>query len=114
MAKSTTTMANTAFTSVEVGTLAEATARLGAMMACLGLAACAGPSGSPNTAQSASCDDGFLCGSYLDKDTDGGITPAEWSEGFRAADTNGDGQLSQGEFQAGGGNWGGGGGRGGR
>jgi hypothetical protein len=95
-------------------TLTEAAGRIGAIVACLGLAACAGGSGNPDTAQSATCDNGFLCGTYLDKDTDGGITPAEWSEGFKAADTNGDGQLSQGEFQAGGGNWGGGGGRGGR
>jgi EF hand len=79
----------------------------------LGLAACAGPGGSPDTADSATCDHGFLCGSYVDGDGDGNVSPGEWDQAFRAADTDGDGQLSQGEFERGGGNWGGG-GRGGR
>ena len=57
---------------------------------------------------------GFLCGSYVDGDGDGNVSPGEWNNAFRGADTNGDGQLSQGEFQGGGGNWGGGGRGGGR
>ncbi len=77
------------------------------------LAACAGPGGNPDTADSATCDHGFLCGADVDDDGDGNISPGEWNDAFRAADANGDGQLSQGEFQAAGGNWGGG-GRGGR
>ena len=79
------------------------------------LAACSGPGGNPDTADSATCDHGFLCGSYVDGDGNGNVSQDEWDNAFHAADTNGDGQLSQGEFQAGGGNWGGGhGGHGGR
>jgi hypothetical protein len=78
----------------------------------LALAACAGPGGNPDTADTAQCDQGFLCGSYVDGDGDRNVSQTEWDNAFRQADTNGDGQLSQGEFQAGGGNWGGG--RGGR
>jgi EF hand len=79
----------------------------------LALAACAGPRGNPDTADSATCDHGFLCGADVDGDGDGNVSPVEWNEAFRAADSDGDGQLSQGEFERGGGNWGGG-GRGGR
>ena len=82
----------------------------GAML--LALAGCSGPGGNPDTADSATCDHGFLCGSYVDGDGNGNVSQDEWDNAFRAADTNGDGQLSQGEFQGGGGNWGGG--RGGR
>lgn len=78
----------------------------------LALAGCAGPGGNPDTADSATCDHGFLCGSYVDGDGNGNVSQDEWDNAFRAADTNGDGRLSQGEFQGGGGNWGGG--RGGR
>jgi hypothetical protein len=83
----------------------------------LGLAACAGPGGNPDTADSARCDRGFLCGADADGDGDGSVSPVEWNQAFRAADTDGDGQLSQGEFSRGGGGGGGGwggGGRGGR
>ena len=89
------------------GRLALATAGL------LGLCACAGPGGDPDTADSATCDHDFLCGADVDDDGDGNVSPVEWNQAFRDADTNGDGQLSQGEFERGGGNWGGG-GRGGR
>ncbi len=78
----------------------------------LAVAGCSGPGGNPDTADSAACDHGFLCGSYVDGDGDGNVSQDEWDHAFHAADTDGDGQLSQGEFQAGGGNWGGG--RGGR
>jgi hypothetical protein len=80
--------------------------------ACLLLAACAGPGGNPDTADSANCDHGFLCGADVDGDGDGTISPTEWNAAYQRADANGDGQVSQGEFQAAGGNWGGG--RGGR
>jgi hypothetical protein len=79
----------------------------------LGLCACAGPGGNPDTADSATCDHGFLCGADVDDDGDGNVSPGEWNQAFRDADTDGDGQLSQGEFEGGGGNRGGG-GRGGR
>ena len=79
----------------------------------LALAGCSGPGGNPDTADSAQCDDGFLCGSYVDGDGDGNVSRGEWDGAFSAADTNGDGQISRGEFEGGGGNWGGG-GRGGR
>ena len=79
----------------------------------LALAGCSGPGGNPDTADSAQCDGGFLCGSYVDGDGDGNVSRGEWDGAFSAADTNGDGQLSRGEFEGGGGNWGGG-GRGGR
>jgi EF hand len=80
--------------------------------ALLAFAGCSGAGGNPDTADSATCDHGFLCGSYVDGDGDGNVSQGEWDNAFHAADTNGDGQLSQGEFQGGGGNWGGG--RGGR
>ena len=76
------------------------------------LAGCAGPGGNPDTADSANCDQGYLCGAYVDGDGDGTVSPVEWNEAYRQADSNGDGQLSQGEFAAAGGSWGGG--RGGR
>lgn len=76
--------------------------------ACLLLAACAGPGGNPNTADSANCDHGFLCGAYVDGNGDGTISPTEWNQAYQRADADGDGQVSQGEFQAAGGNWSGG------
>ena len=78
----------------------------------LALAACAGTGGSVATAQSPQCDNGMLCGDSVDKDKDGQITASEWSSTFQGMDTNGDGVVSQSEFQAAGGQWGGGGGRG--
>lgn len=89
-------------------------ALLGGTVMVMSLAGCSGPGGNPDTAQSAQCDNGFLCGSYIDGNHDGGITTDEWDSAFRAADTNGDGQLSQGEFAAAGGNWSGAGGHLGR
>lgn len=77
-------------------------------LACLLLAGCSGPGGNPNTADSANCDHGFLCGAYVDGDGDGTISPTEWNQAYQRADANGDGQVSQGEFQAAGGSWGGG------
>ncbi|MGE3741694.1 MAG: hypothetical protein AB7I59_19565 [Geminicoccaceae bacterium] len=55
------------------------------------------------------CDQGAWCGDLLDRDHDGLISPQEMDDAFDAADTNGDGQLSQGEFEGAGGSWGGGG-----
>ncbi|MFZ1429081.1 MAG: hypothetical protein WAS21_20190 [Geminicoccaceae bacterium] len=89
-------------------------ALLGGAAVVMGLAGCAGPGGNPDTAQSAQCDNGMLCGSYIDGNNDGGIAPDEWNNAFKGADTNGDGQLSPGEFQAAGGSWGGAGGHLGR
>jgi hypothetical protein len=37
------------------------------------------------------------------------ISPQEWDDAFNAADTDHDGVVSQTEFEAAGGNWGGGG-----
>ena len=68
-------------------------------LGCSSLAGCAGPGGDPDTADSATCDHGFLCGSYVDGDGDCNVSQGEWEQSFRAADTDGDGQLSQGEFQ---------------
>lgn len=86
---------------------------LGAATVALGLAACAGTGGSTvATAQSPQCDNGMLCGDSVDKDKDGQITASEWSATFQSMDTNGDGVVSQSEFQAAGGQWGGGGGHG--
>jgi hypothetical protein len=83
---------------------------LGAATVALGLAACAGTGGTVATAQSPQCDNGMLCGGSLDKD--GQVTASEWSSTFQSMDTNGDGVVSQSEFQAAGGQWGGGGGHG--
>ena len=85
---------------------------LGAATVALGLAACAGTGSTVATAQSPQCDNGMLCGNSVDKDKDGQITSSEWSGAFQSMDTNGDGVVSQSEFQAAGGQWGGGGGHG--
>jgi EF hand len=74
-----------------------------ALMLGSGLLGCASTSGNPNTADSTNCDNGFLCGTYLDGDGDGSITQEEWNRGYRAADTNGDGALSAAEFTGAGG-----------
>lgn len=55
------------------------------------------------------CNNGAWCGDVLDRDHDSLISPQEMDDAFNAADTNGDGQLSQDEFEAAGGSWGGGG-----
>ena len=79
----------------------------------LGLAACAGTGSTVATAQSPQCDNGMLCGDSVDKDKETAqITASEWSSTFQGMDTNGDGVVSQSEFQAVGGQWGGGGGHG--
>lgn len=54
------------------------------------------------------CNDGAWCGDTLDRDHDGLISLQEMDDAFNAADTNGDGQLSQDEFERAGGSWGGG------
>lgn len=81
---------------------------LAAGVALLGLGACSATSGNSATADSATCDHGFLCGDYVDGDHSNSISRAEWDKAFKDADTDGDGQLSQGEFRAGGGSFGGG------
>ena len=81
---------------------------LGAATVALGLAACAGTGSTVATAQSPQCDNGMLCGDSVDKDKDGQITASEWSSTFQSMDTNGDGVVSQSEFQAAGGQWDGG------
>ena len=83
---------------------------LGTAAVAVALAACAGTGGSVATVQSPHCDNGMLCGDSVDKDKDGQITASEWSATFQSMDTNGDGVVSQSEFQAAGGQWGGGGG----
>ena len=54
------------------------------------------------------CNDGSWCGDRLDRDQDNLISPQEWDDAFNAADTDHDGVVSQTEFEAAGGNWGGG------
>ena len=68
-----------------------------------GLLGCASTSGNPDTADSTNCDNGFLCGTYLDGDGDGSITQEEWNRSYRAADPKGDGALSVAEFHGAGG-----------
>lgn len=75
------------------------------------VAGCAG-SGGGGTADGGGgqqCNDGAWCGDVLDRDHDGLISPQEMDDAFNAADTNGDGQLDQDEFERAGGSWGGGG-----
>ena len=55
------------------------------------------------------CNDGSWCGDRLDRDQDNLISPQEWDDAFNAADTDHDGVVSQTEFEAADGNWGGGG-----
>ena len=88
--------------------------RLAAVLALLALAlsGCAGGGGSASAGGGGGdCTDGSWCGSRLDRNGDGQISQQEWDDAFRSADTDGDGQISQGEFAAAGGGWGGGHGR---
>ena len=74
----------------------------------LAVAGCAGAGGGDGGG-SGQCNDGSWCGDRLDRDDDNLISPQEWDDAFNAADTDHDGVVSQGEFEAAGGNWGGGG-----
>ena len=58
---------------------------------------------------SGQCNDGSWCGDRLDRDQDNLISPQEWDDAFNSADANDDGVVSQTEFEAAGGSWGGGG-----
>ena len=73
-----------------------------------GLVGCAGAGGGDGGGGSGQCNDGSLCGDRLDRDQDNLISPQEWDDAFNAADTDHDGVVSQTEFEAAGGNWGGG------
>lgn len=78
----------------------------------LALSGCAGGGGSTSAGGGGGdCTDGSWCGSRLDRNGDGQISQQEWDDAFKSADTDGDGQISQGEFAAAGGGWGGGHGR---
>ena len=78
----------------------------------LALSGCAGGGGSAaGGGGGGDCTDGSWCGSRLDRNGDGQVSQQEWDDAFRSADTDGDGQISQGEFAAAGGGWGGGHGR---
>jgi hypothetical protein len=80
---------------------------LAATLLAFGLIGCADQSSpkNPDTAQSTTCDYGFLCGTYLDRNSDGSVSPSEWDAAYKQMDTNGDGQVSQSEFEAAGGGW---------
>ena len=86
--------------------------RLRAFELALTLAGCAGSGGGGSAdvgGGGGQCNDGSWCGNILDRDHDGLISPQEMDDAFNAADTNGDGMVSQSEFEAMGGQWGGGG-----
>jgi hypothetical protein len=78
----------------------------------LALAGCAGGGGAGSAGGSGGggqCNGGSFCGNIIDQDRNNLISPQEWDDAFNRADTNGDGALSQDEFLAAGGQWGGGG-----
>ena len=75
----------------------------------LALAGCAGAGRGGGSGGGGQCDDGSWCGDRLDRDRDNLVSQGEWDDAFNAADADGDGQLSQDEFERAGGNWGGGG-----
>ena len=84
---------------------------LGLLTLLLAFAGCAGAGGgggSGGTGGSGQCEVGSWC-DHLDEDQDNLISPQEWDDAFNAMDTGGNGQVSQSEFEAAGGNWGGGG-----
>jgi hypothetical protein len=83
---------------------------LGPLALLLILAGCAGSSGgAADGGGGGQCNDGPWCGNILDRDHNNLISPQEMDDTFNAVDTDGDGQLSQDEFERAGGNWGGGG-----
>jgi hypothetical protein len=84
---------------------------LGLLALLLALAGCAAASagGEGGSGGGGQCNDGSWCGDRLDRDQDNLISSSEWGDAFNAADEDGDGQLSQDEFERAGGNWGGGG-----
>ena len=87
------------------------TSWLGPLALILLLSGCAGSGGGDagGSGGGQQCNDGSWCGSILDRDHDGLISPQEMDDAFNAADTDGNGQLSQDEFERAGGSWGGGG-----
>jgi hypothetical protein len=95
---------------VQVTLIARCGRGLGLLALLLAIAGCAGAGGGGGSGGGGGgqCNDGSWCGDRLDQDHDNSISQGEWDSAFQAADTNGDGQLSQGEFQGAGGNWGGG------
>ena len=85
---------------------------LGVLCLALALAGCAGgggTSGGGGSGGGGQCNGGSLCGNIIDQDHNNLISPQEWDDAFNNADANGDAQLSQDEFLAAGGQWGGGG-----
>jgi hypothetical protein len=82
---------------------------LGLLAFLLAVTGCAGAGGASGSGGSGQCNDGSWCGDRLDRDQDNLISPQEWDDAFNAADTDHDGVVSQTEFEAAGGNWGGGG-----
>ena len=89
---------------------------MGVLCLVVAFAGCAAPAagGGGGTGGSGQCNDGSWCGDRLDQDQDNLISPQEWDDAFNAADTDHDGVVSQTEFEAAGGSWGGGGRGGGR
>ena len=87
---------------------------VGALALLLSVGGCAGAGAGDGSGAGGQCNDGSWCGDRLDRDQDSLISPQEWDDAFNAADTNNDGMVSQAEFAAAGGNWGGGGRGGGR
>ena len=87
---------------------------IGGLALLLAVGGCAGAGAGDASGAGGQCNDGSWCGDRLDRDQDSLISPQEWDDTFNAPDTNNDGMVSQAEFAAAGGNWGGGGRGGGR
>ena len=93
--------------------LARSGRSLGLLALLLVVAGCAGAgadgSGGQCNQAAVTSVDPFYCGNIIDQDHNNLISPQEWDDAFNAADTDHDGVVSQTEFEAAGGNWGGGG-----
>ena len=83
---------------------------IGVLCLALALAGCAGGGGMSaggGSGGGGQCKGGSWCGNIIDQDHNNLISPQEWDDAFNNADANGDAQLSQDEFLAAGGQWGG-------
>ena len=83
---------------------------IGALCLALALASCAaggGTSAGGGSGGGGQCNGGSWSGNIIDQDRNNLISPQEWDDAFNHADANGDGALSQDEFLAAGGQWGG-------
>ena len=83
---------------------------IGILCLALALASCAaggGTSAGGGSGGGGQCNGGSWSGNIIDQDRNNLISPQEWDDAFNHVAANGDGELSQDEFLAAGGQWGG-------